>query len=103
MINTSKETLLSLADAADLLPRRRAGKRPHPSTLYRWASHGYRGVRLEVIRVGSTLCTSREALQRFFERITEADPHLSAKRTVLISDEEHREFEHRLDDIGVAE
>ncbi len=37
--------------------------------LYRWATEGLRGVHLETIQVGGTLCTSIEALQRFFERL----------------------------------
>lgn len=64
------ETLLSLAAAAAELPRRRRGKPTHVSTLHRWATRGLRGVRLEVLRVGGTTCTSREALQRFFTRLT---------------------------------
>ena len=46
-----------------------------PSTLFRWASKGLRGVRLEVIRIGGTQCTSVEALARFFHRLSEhAEP-----------------------------
>jgi hypothetical protein len=43
------------------------------STIYRWATAGVAGVKLETIRVGGTLCTSFEALQRFFERLTEGN------------------------------
>ena len=35
-----------------------------------WARNGIRGVRIETIRVGGTLCTSLEALQRFFDRLS---------------------------------
>ena len=70
MIDLTTETLVSFTEACQRLPRRRAGKRPHPNTLYRWASGGGRGERLETIRVGGTLCTSLEALQRFFDRLT---------------------------------
>ena len=70
MISLTTETLVSFAEACERLPRRRAGRRPHPNTLYRWASHGIRGIRLETLRVGGTLCTSLEALQRFFEALT---------------------------------
>jgi len=45
-------------------------KWPHPATLYRWAKCGLHGVKLETLRVGGTLCTSLEALQRFCERLT---------------------------------
>ena len=68
-IDLRTETVLSLTDAADFLPRRRRGKRPHFSTLYRWALKGFRGVRLETIRIGGTLCTSKEALQRFADHL----------------------------------
>ena len=70
MINLRNETVISLTRAATLLPRRRAGKKVHVATLYRWASAGCRGVQLETIRVGGTLCTSEEAIQRFCERLT---------------------------------
>ena len=71
MAITLDETILSLADAASELPRRRRGRKPHVSTLYRWMTSGCRGVVLEFIQVGGTRCTSREALQRFFERLSE--------------------------------
>ncbi len=69
MINLDNEQLLTLKDAAARLPRRRAGRPTHRATLYRWCTVGYRAVRLECIRVGGTLCTSIEALQRFFDRL----------------------------------
>ncbi len=67
------EEILTLRHAAQRLPRRRSGRRPHPATLYRWATDGLRGVRLETIQVGGTTCTSIEALQRFFERLGKAE------------------------------
>lgn len=51
-------------------PRRRAGKRVNVSTLFRWAATGLHGVRLETIQIGGAKCTSREALGRFFDRLT---------------------------------
>ena len=72
MIDLSKENVLSLTEATKHLPRRRKGKRPHVATLYRWAQQGIRGVRLETIRVGGTMCTSLESLQRFCQQLTQA-------------------------------
>jgi hypothetical protein len=72
MIDTTAETILSLSQAADELPRRRRGRKTHVSTLYRWATSGCRGVRLETIQVGATRCTSREAIQRFCERLSQS-------------------------------
>jgi Protein of unknown function (DUF1580) len=71
---TIDETLLPPAEAAKELPRRRRGRKTHVSTLYRWMTSGCRGVVLESIQVGGTRCTSREALQRFFERLSGPDP-----------------------------
>jgi len=73
MIDINKEKLISLSNAAEQLPARRNGKKPHPSTLYRWATNGLRGVTLEVLRVGSTTCTSLPALQRFLTKLTELE------------------------------
>jgi hypothetical protein len=73
MIDPNSEALLSLADAARTLPRRRAGKKPHVSCIYRWTTAGCRGIVLESIQVGGTRCTSREALGRFFQRLTRGD------------------------------
>jgi hypothetical protein len=61
------EELVSLTEATKLLPKRRKGKRPNVATLYRWTTIGVRGIVLESVQVGGTRCTSREALQRFFE------------------------------------
>jgi hypothetical protein len=72
-IDPTSETLMSLVDAARSLPARRGGKRPHTSCVYRWTTTGCRGVILESIQVGGTRCTSREALARFFARLTHAN------------------------------
>jgi hypothetical protein len=73
MIDPNTETLVSLTEAARHLPRRRAGKRPHVSCIYRWTTSGCRGVILESVQVGGTRCTSKEALARFFRRLTAGD------------------------------
>jgi hypothetical protein len=70
VIDSSCESLLTLAQAAAELPRRR-GRKTNLSTLYRWTQAGCRGVQLESIQIGGTRCTSREALQRFFEALSE--------------------------------
>lgn len=95
-INIRDEDVLTLAEAAKSksLPRRRRRRKPHASTLYRWARHGLRGVRLEVIRVGGTLCTSTEALQRFFDRLTAAACNSTESP-------EDRAVESELDELGI--
>ena len=73
MIDPLTEHIVSLTEASRLLPARRGGKRPHVSCLYRWTTSGCRGVILEAIQIGGTRCTSREALARFFARLTHRD------------------------------
>lgn len=80
MIDLSTETVVTLTDAINHLPERRGGKRPHVATLYRWGQRGIRGVRLEILQVGGTKCTSLEALQRFFDRLS-ADGQPAPVRT----------------------
>ena len=70
VIDIHHEQLISLAQAARLRPRGRRGRPLHPSTIYRWISRGIRGIRLEATRFGGTFYTSREAMQRFADRLT---------------------------------
>lgn len=65
MIEIGTEELVSLRDVPKLLPAKGNGKRIHISAVYRWVQRGIKGIRLEVIRIGGTSYTSREALQRF--------------------------------------
>jgi hypothetical protein len=51
------------------VPRRRVGKKLNVATVFRWASTGIRGVRLEVVRFGGTLCTTKTALLDFFRSL----------------------------------
>jgi hypothetical protein len=87
VVLTLSDDLVTLREAAKLLPRRRGGKRPHFSTLWRWALRGLRGIRLETVSVGDTLCTTPEALEEFMRRVSEARglgttsaPHVSRRR-----------------------
>lgn len=72
------EELIRLADATELLPRLRRGRKVNVSTLHRWATHGLRGVVLETTQCGGTKCTTRAALQRFFSELARAAASTSA-------------------------
>ena len=67
--NTLDE-LISLAEACRCFPRRRAGKKPHIATLYRWSVSGVRGVRLRTVQVGATRCTTRSSIDQFIADLT---------------------------------
>jgi hypothetical protein len=68
-IDVLSEETISLAAAARRLPRLRAGRPVSAATVWRWASHDLRGVRLEVARCGGTTVTSPAALRRFFDAL----------------------------------
>lgn len=59
------EAILTLTEAARKFPRSGRGKKPDVAILRPWAQRGLRGIRLETFLVGKTLCTTREAVQRF--------------------------------------
>ena len=75
MINVGAEALLSLNAAARIMPAGRNGSACSLGAVLRWVLCGSRSpsgelVRLEAIRMGGRWLTSREALQRFAERLT---------------------------------
>ncbi len=63
MIDVTNEKLLTLTEAAALLPGR-----PSVCTLWRWRTRGARGRKLESVVLGGKVYTSAEALQRFAEQ-----------------------------------
>lgn len=59
--------LIPLDDVCRLLPAR-----THRSTVFRWAQKGRRGVRLRVVAVGGTKCTTEAWLMAFFAAVEDA-------------------------------
>lgn len=78
MIDLNREQPVTLDKAPALIPAINAvtgmeARRPlHPRTIFNWASKGKRGVVLETVQVGGILVTTREAIERFFARLTSA-------------------------------
>jgi hypothetical protein len=66
-----QDTIVSLTQAAGLIPPRRRGRKTHASTLFHWSTAGCRGIVMPTIQCGGTRCTSVEAIQWFFEQLTE--------------------------------
>ena len=64
------ETLITLGDAARLLPRKMNGRRVHIKTVARWCLYGIQGIKLESLKMGRNRYTSKEACQRFAESLT---------------------------------
>ncbi len=107
-IDLQNETTISLSAAARFLPTGRRGRPVSLSCVLRWVLTGAAGpsgqrVRLEAVRLGGRWITSREALQRFAERLT---PHLSsdevlAPRSPANRLARSRRTAHELDKLGI--
>ncbi len=72
MIDCVSDKLITLAEAAEMIPGRKPGKHASIPTLYRMASAGVRGVVLETVVAGGTICTTRQSVANFIERVTAA-------------------------------
>ena len=58
------QDLLTLAEAANLLPKRN-GKKIHACSIWRWCRKGIRGVVLRTVPVGAVLFTTAEYVEEF--------------------------------------
>ncbi len=101
MIDIRTDEVITLREAAKMLPKRRRGRKPHVATLHRWASRGLRGIKLETIQIGGTLCTSPKAMQEFFERLTKGELDDPESRPTQGRERHIAEAEDLLDDAGI--
>ena len=99
MIDPETEEIVSLTAATKSLP-----SRPNITTLWRWRSRGIAGIRLETIAVGGRTFTSREALTRFFERVTAAKSGRPIRaRTTRQRETQQRAARRQLQDAGLLD
>src|SRR3954452_1213428 len=68
-IDPLNQDVFSLTKAARRLPRLRNDRPVNVSTVWRWATKGLRGHRLETAMVGGVRVTSDEALREFFASV----------------------------------
>ena len=69
-IDFRNETILRFnGETARAFP---GSKKPSRPTLFRWASVGLNGVRLETFLIGVQRFCSQEAVERFIERLNES-------------------------------
>ena len=64
------EDILTLAQARSELFHL-TGRRPDKATMTRWIHRGVGGVKLDAVRIGCQLLTSRQGITRFIEARTE--------------------------------
>ena len=76
MIDLTRENPVTFDAAPALVPEINgvagmdARRKLNSRTIYNWANKGKRGVVLEAISIGGILCTTQEALFRFFQRLS---------------------------------
>ena len=84
------EDLIPLPKVAAQFPGTRGATRINPATVYRWCTRGSRTpdgrvVRLEHVRVGSRVLTSREAVGRYVAALSSSvAPTVTAVRTPTV-------------------
>jgi hypothetical protein len=81
MIDIDSEELVPLTNVATMVPPRPNGKRMAVTTAWRWATVGVRGHKIEVVRIGGSKYTSREALGRFLKAINSPDQKPAMRKT----------------------
>jgi hypothetical protein len=108
VLDLTIEKPLPLADACQLVPPARRGKKTHLSTMLRWILTGAKSpsgelVKLEALRLGNRWVTSREALQRFAERLTPSTDSLAqaAPRTPAARQRASEKAAMQLEAIGI--
>lgn len=70
-LNLLTEEVITLGQARNLLPQVKGLKRPNLSTIFRWAHRGIGGKKLETVRIGSRILTSKQAMTRFIAAISD--------------------------------
>lgn len=74
MIDPLDSNLIPIREIPALLPGRRRGRKLNNSTVWRWINKGYgkNRIKLEIVRQGVMVFTTRKALAEFFAAITAA-------------------------------
>ncbi len=76
-IDIQHERAITLSEVPKYLPKR-AGKKVHYSTVYRWVTKGSRGKVLDSVMVGGIRYTTIEAVHRFLSVKPAAAPSAAA-------------------------
>jgi hypothetical protein len=107
MIDLASETIIPLREVPKLLPSYRGGRPPSFQCALRWVLEGAKGpngerVKLEALRVGGRYVTSKEALQRWAERLTpQTESTLAPTRTPRQRRRAAEQAERELEAMGI--
>jgi len=101
MIDIENEELISLAEAAGMVPSGRKGRSPDVKTVYLWTTAGCRGVVLETVQIAGRRGTSKEAVRRFLQELTAASNTGKQPRRARPNEARNQAAEAELDRLGV--
>lgn len=63
-LNILCEDVATFVELSNLFP---SSHRPHVSTIWRWHKRGINGVKLEAVKLGNSIVSSKQALTRFLQ------------------------------------
>jgi hypothetical protein len=96
-IDISREHFITPVEVTRLRPAGRNGRPMSLSTVYRHFFRGVRNVRCEYVRFGGHIYTSREAVQRFVDRLSSVTDRRELKPSHTINQDQ---VEHELSKLG---
>lgn len=96
-IDPFEETVLPFAKAVRELPQLKKNAHVHPETLWRWATRGLRGIKLETVQIGGVIFASVESLHRCVDALAQAKGHEPVSRP---SSQHQDEIERQLQQFG---
>jgi hypothetical protein len=76
------EELVNIKELPNILAPRN-GKKVHLSAIYRWVRTGLSGVKLDTVVIANERFTTKEALNRFWVKVTEARDGLQAQADAI--------------------
>lgn len=98
MIDLKNEHAITVPEAAAAVPGGTTTR-----IVYTWINRGIGGIRLEAIKLGGAWYTSHEAIQRFGDRLTEAQHAKRGDRPRSTTrDRRYRRAQRELDRMGVT-
>jgi hypothetical protein len=65
------DELLTFKEIAKRLPTRRNGRPVSSNTIFRWASNGCRGIKLQYVQVGANKCSTLKMVEEFFAALAQ--------------------------------
>lgn len=99
IFDIAAEKPIRLAEAAELLPITKNGKKIHIRTIERWIKHGHKGAFLQGIYIGASLYTSQESISRFAAKCS---PGAQQSPAAVNSRKSHQDAKKFLAQIGAG-